>query len=310
MNGSTIPSKPVPPADVILLVRESQLLNPITSMQLANMVGNCTECGIGVWAWFLYAPENGYYPSWEDAGYLPAFKLILDGWILNNSLSIKGIIFDNELDSYYTSLDLTRPFSVLREIMHHKNTVEQNWSEVVNAYSSVMQEWKDAGYEIEVVGSELTLSDLGDGDADLQQMVGIVNYPPSSWDKVSIMMYRSCEYHAFPFTRDYLYSLARYHVSRFASRAVAAIGCMGYTGYDTTNGILMDIAMLKYLGYQYIELFEFRAFFSNFQLPGLERVMNASAEGWVFPEFEVDLGLPTFAINFALSLFDILLDFF
>ena len=275
------------------------------------MVNKSTQSGLNVWIWFVYDISlYGHYPSYQNYEHLPEFKQVFDDWVQNYSLSIHGMLFDNELDQEITDTGLTDILHYVKTILQHRKAVKENWSLAADMYESVASNWSAQGYEIALIGSDFTLEDLRDGDADIQQMFGIVNSPPDMWDRVGFMMYRSCEYHTTPFGQDYLYNLADFHKKMFGDRAVVALGCMGYEAYDTVDEILADIALLKHLRYTTVELFEMGAFYNTFGYNGLISVLNSTLNGWKYPEFQVEFYTAEYLIRSALFLADILLNFF
>lgn len=123
---------------------------------------------------------------------MESFKLLFDNWVTQYSLGIEGILFDNELDHEFYNFTLSNPFKTVQRLLNRKNSAENNWSAVLDNYESTKNSWKQQGYNIALVGSDLALIDLLDNDIDIQQTLGIVNFPPISWDKISMMMYRYC----------------------------------------------------------------------------------------------------------------------
>ncbi|MGQ4872868.1 MAG: hypothetical protein ACP6IY_02225 [Promethearchaeia archaeon] len=309
LNGTDFNDGEIEPAEILLLVRESELLNMNQSKKLAFIINNCTKNGLKVWIWFVYLPENGYYPSYEDYKHLKEFKDLFNEWISNFSLDIYGLLFDNEWDQVISEMSLDNPINYLTSIIKHRQEAKGNWNEVCKEYKKNIKEWSDEGYKIALVGMEPTPIDIIDGDPDIQQLFGIVNDPPDVWERVSFMFYRSCEYHYIPYSQDYLYNLAKLHKELYKERAVVAIGCMSYKGYDTINGILKDIALLKYLNYSTIELFEFGAFYNKFGSDGLIKVLNASQADWKFPKFRLIFYSLEFFTKCLIFLADVILDF-
>jgi hypothetical protein len=277
---------------------------------MAQMVNKCTQSGLNVWIWFVYDYTIGHYPSYQNYQHLPEFKQVFDEWVQNHSLSINGMLFDNEIDQEITDTSLIDIFYYVQTILRHRKAVKENWSVAVDMYESVSNNWSAQGYEIALIGSDFTLEDLRDGDADIQQLFGIVNSPPDMWDRVGFMLYRSCEYHTTPFGQDYLYNLAAFHKKLFGDRAVVALGCMGYEAYDTIDEILQDIAILKHLNYNTIELFELGNFYNTLGYDGLISVLNSTLNGWSYPQFQVEFYTGEYLIRSALFLADVLLDFF
>ncbi|MHA1328601.1 MAG: hypothetical protein ACTSRH_14985, partial [Promethearchaeota archaeon] len=97
LNGSDFGGDNLKPVEILLLVRENSLLDPLKARKLARIIQNCSISGLNVWTWFVYNASNGYYPSYEDYNHLPLFKNLFDEWVSNFSLNIHGILFDNEM---------------------------------------------------------------------------------------------------------------------------------------------------------------------------------------------------------------------
>lgn len=309
LNGSSNSGNPV---EILLLVSDSSLKKYTTDApKLAYMVGNCTASGLKVWIWFIYDDVPGHYPSHMNYDYMPVFKALFDEWVSNYSLSIYGMLFDNEMDDQprYDNI-----LEYLDSMLDKRIEVKKDWSDAVNAYKTAAAQWSAQGYKIALVGMEQTLYDVIDGDPDVQQLFGIVDDPPGieTWERVSFMFYRSCEYHAegTKNTQDYLYTLAECNKRVYGSRAVVAIGCMSYAAYDTINEIKEDIAILKFLNYDTIELFEMSAFMRTFGYDGLLSLLETSLAAWKFPSFRVNIGTTEFLSKIAVMLADVLLDFF
>ena len=85
---------------------------------------------------------------------------------------------------------------------------------------------------------------------------------------------------------------------------VAALGCMGFGAYADLDNVLADIALLKTQRYHTIELFEIAAFFDGFGYDGLESILNATQEGWLYPEFSIPSGFIDCMYILGLSVFD------
>ncbi len=311
LNGTAFGGGNLIPVEVLLLVAEYELTDPVKGLKMAQMVNKSTQSGLNVWIWFVYDTSlYGHYPSYQNYEHLPEFKQVFDEWVQNYSLTIHGMLFDNEIDQEIMDTELADIFNYVQTLLQHRNTVKKNWSLAVDMYESVADNWSAQGYEIALVGMDLTLEDLKDGDADIQQMFGIVNNPPDMWDRVSYMMYRSCEYHTTPFGQDYVYNLADFHKKMYGDRAVVALGCMGYEAYDTVDEILQDIALLKYLRYTTVELFEMGNFYNTFGYNGLISLLNSTLDGWKYPEFQIGYFTNEYLARSALFFVDILLDFF
>ncbi|NHJ46942.1 MAG: hypothetical protein FK733_04060 [Asgard group archaeon] len=309
LNGSSHPNN-VKPVEILLLIRESYLLDVNLSQRLAEIIANCTSSNIKVWTWFIYTLENGYYPSWEDSEHLINFKLLFDNWVSLHSLTIDGILFDNELDHEFYDFSLSNPFKTVKRLLDRRNLARNNWSLVLDNYESVISSWRTQGYEIALVGSDLALIDILDYDLDIQQTLGIVNFPVYYWDRVSIMMYRYCLSHLIPLSQHYLFTLAQLHKAMFDNLAVAALGCMGYGCYQELDKILEDIALMKYLEYDTVELFELGAFYLNFGFDGLVNVLNSTRSEWMYQEFNVQKNSQDSMYFLGIALADVLLDFF
>lgn len=308
LNGTDFGSGNLNPVEILLLIRESGLKNPVDSQKLAYMIQNCSNSGLNVWIWFVYDLNNGYYPSYEDYNYLPVFKQLFDDWVSNFSLNIHGILFDNEMDQFSASISMDNIFGYLETMLSYRRTVREDWPNAVAMYESVADQWSNQGYKIALVGMDMTLYDIVDGDADIQQMAGIVNNPPDMWERVSFMLYRNCEYHTTPYTQEYLYTLSNLHKRIYGSRAVVALGCMSYEAYDTVDEIVQDIALLKFQRYSTVELFEFGAFYKTFGYNGLISVLNSSLSGWTYPSFRIQFSTVEFITNYLLLFADIFLD--
>ena len=309
LNGKTFGDEKSKPVEIILLIRESSLKNAAESRKLAYMVQSCTKHGIKIWVYFVYLPDNGYYPSYEDYEYLPKFKNIFDNWVNKHSLNIHGIIFDNEWDEDITNSWVNDDvFTFLKSLLQHRNNSKEGWGAATKMYEDIAEEWTDQGYRIALVGSEFALYDIIDKDPDLQQMFGILNYPPNIWKRVSYMLYRGCGTEEMG--QDTLYLLSELHKKVYDERAVAALGCMGFYPYLTITNILEDVALLKFQGYSTIELFEFGAFYENFGYIGLLQVLEASISGWKYPKFHVRFTTTEFLARSFLLFADILLDLY
>ncbi|MHA1439309.1 MAG: hypothetical protein ACTSPD_17190 [Promethearchaeota archaeon] len=309
LNGTDFGDGNLNPVEILLLVRESSLKNANESRNLAYIVRNCTKSGLNVWIWFVYLEENGYYPSFEDYEYLPEFKSLFDDWVSNFSLDIYGILFDNEFDQDITgSWGSDNFFTFLKKILQHRREARKEWINAASMFEDIADEWSDQGYNIALVGSDFTLFDMIDNDADIQQLFGIVNNPPDMWDRVSFMLYRECEFEGMG--QDMVYLLAGLHKKLYGKRAVVALGCMNYGPYKTIDGILQDIALLKFQGYNTIELFEFGAFYAEFGYDGLIEILESTLEGWNYPKFRIIFTTKEFFLRSFLLFSDILLDFF
>lgn len=236
------------------------------------------------------------------------FKDLFDEWVNNFSLKIHGILFDNEMDELDVSTD--NIFGSLETMLRHRQEVQKDWEVAVETYEEAAEDWSEQGYEIALVGMEMTAIDVADRDPDIQQLYGIVNKPPDMWERVSFMFYRSCEYHTYPYGQDYLYSLAEYHKDLYSERAVVAIGCMAYAAYDDVGDILEDIAILKYLNYDTVELFEFRAFYAEFGYKGLIKLLESSLKGWKHERFIIYFYTVEYLSKSLLFLADILLNLY
>ena len=287
---------------------DSQLHHENDSVKLAHIVKNCTQSSLKVWIWFVYDEVEGHYPSHMNYDYMEDFKDLFDDWVENHSLDIHGMLFDNEADEIDVSED--NLLGSLEVMLKHRNEVRKDWDDAVEAYEVAAEDWSDEGYKIALVGMDLTLLDTADGDPDVQQLYGIVNNPPDMWERVSFMFYRGCEYHTDPWGRDYLYNMADYHKKTYGDRAVVAIGCMAWMAYESTDDIVKDIAILKFLGYETVELFEFRAFYAEFGQKGLEKVLESSIEGWKYPKFLIYFTSFEYFSRSLLFLADILLDLY
>ncbi|HUY00448.1 MAG TPA: hypothetical protein VMV49_12890 [Candidatus Deferrimicrobium sp.] len=311
LNGTDFGGGSLNPVEILLLLGEYELTSSSDALKLAQMVNKCTESGLRVWIWFVYDTVlYGHYPSFQNYQHLPEFKQVFDNWVQNYSLNIHGILFDNEMDQVIVDTDLSDIFSYLKVILNYRRTVQADWVNAVNMYESVANNWSAQGYEIGLIGMEMTLSDLKDGDPDIQQLQGIVNNPPDMWDRVGFMLYRGCEYHPTPYGRDYLYNLADLHKKLYGERAVVALGCMDYAAYKTVDNILKDIAILKSLNYSTVELFEFRAFYDAFEYNGLLSILNSTLNGWKYPRFQINFYTVEYLLRSALMLADLFLDFF
>ncbi|MBN2155379.1 MAG: hypothetical protein JW776_05005 [Candidatus Lokiarchaeota archaeon] len=309
LNGSS--NLGVIPAQIIMHVSENTLMDSNKSFRTAKIIQNCTSSGIDVYIWFYYE-ENGMYPSWEDISYLPVFKSIFDSWVANFALNITGIIMDFEFDQTVSEETPRSPFSSMYNLLGHKLETEKNWTETVDAYVSIMNDWRSTfGYEIGLVGMDMTLRDM-DGDPDIQQMFGIINYPPETdyWDRASYMLYRHCEYHVNPNTQGYVFMQSRIVNKYYPENGAVAIGCTGsFPTYDTTDKILHDLALVKYTGIDTIELFEFQGFFTHFGIQGLQSVMNASKVGWEYPKFRILLSSFDYITFLGSYAVDVLMNF-
>ena len=310
LNGTDFGDGKLDPTEILLLIHETEINNATHAQKLAYMVHNCTKSGLKVWIWFVYDIDNGYYPSYEDYEYLPEFKKLFDEWVSNFSLNIHGLLFDNEMDQFAASISMDNIFSYLQTILQYRRKVKKDWQNAVEMYKNCAEEWSDQGYKIALVGMEMTLYDIIDGDPDIQQMSGIVNKPPDMWERVSFMLYRSCEYHTTPYAQDYLYTLSKLHKRLYGARAVVAIGCMSYDAYDTIDEILSDIAIMKFNGYSTTELFEFGAFYRTFGQEGLISILNSSLSGWKYPRFRIHFRTIEFLLKYLLLFADIFLDFY
>ncbi|MHA1357597.1 MAG: hypothetical protein ACTSRC_05770 [Candidatus Helarchaeota archaeon] len=311
LNGTAFGGGALIPAEILLLVAEYELQDSGDALKLAEIVNKCTQSGLNVWIWFVYNTSlYGHYPSFQNYQHLPEFKQVFDNWVQNYSLNVYGLLFDNENDQSITDTDLSDIVNLLRTIFHHRQSARNNWTIAVNIFESVANNWSAQGYQIALIGMDTTLSDIRDGDADIQQLLGNINNPPDMWDRVGFMLYRSCEYHSAPYGCDYLYNLAALHKQIYGERAVVALGCMSYDAYNTIDKILKDIAILKSLNYSMIELFEFRAFYNAFGYDGLLSILNSTLEGWKYPSFQIPFYTVEYFLRAALTLADILLDFF
>ncbi|MHA1147310.1 MAG: hypothetical protein ACTSR8_03605 [Promethearchaeota archaeon] len=308
LNGTDYGEGNLQPVEILLLVSDTQLHHENNSVKLAHIVKNCTQSGLKVWIWFVYDEVEGHYPSYMNYEYIDDFKQLFDEWVNNHSLNIYGMLFDNEMDELDVSTD--KPLGSLEVMLKHRNEVKEDWDDAVEAYKSVADDWSDEGYKIALVGSEVTLVDIADGDPDLQQLNGIVNNPPDMWDRISFMFYRSCEYHIYPWGEDYLFYMAKYHKEVYGKRAVVAIGCMSYEAYDEIDEVLRDIAILKFLHYETVELFEFRAFYAEFGQKGLKEILESSLKGWKYPKFLIYFTTFEYFSRALLFLADILLDLY
>ncbi|MHA1111209.1 MAG: hypothetical protein ACTSRE_08900 [Promethearchaeota archaeon] len=308
LNGSSDPG--VIPAQIIMHVSENTLLDADSALRSAEVIQNCTSSGLDVYIWFYYL-EHDMYPSWENIGYLPIFKGMFDSWVANYSLDITGIIMDLEFDQTIANENPHSPLSYGINLLEHKLETEKNWTETVNAYTTIMDDWRSSGYEIGVVGMDITLRDMSDGDPDLQQMFGIINYPPAVgyWDRASYMLYRHCEYHITPFTQGYVYVQSKVINNYYPENGVVALGCTSTYTYDTADEILQDLAIVKYTGINTIELFEFRGFFAHFGIEGVQAVMNASKIGWEYPKFRIQLTGWDYITFFGSYIGDVLMNF-
>ncbi|NHK30814.1 MAG: hypothetical protein FK730_05645 [Asgard group archaeon] len=309
LNGSSHPGD-IEPIEILLLIRESHLLDIAQSKKLAEIITNCSSSNIKVWTWFIYTFENGYYPSWEDSEHLEPFKLLFDNWVVQYSLNIEGILFDNELDHEFYNFSFEKPFKTVKRLLDRRNLAKNNWSLVLDNYELVIDSWRNQGYQIALVGSDLALIDTLDRDIDIQQTLGIVNFPVNYWDRVSIMMYRYCPSHFIPLSQNYLLSLGQLLKSQIGSLTVAALGCMGYGCYQNLNEIMEDIALMKFLDYNRVELFEFGAFFQNFGYEGLMNILNCSLSNCIYPEFNIQKNSSDSLYFLGITIADVLLDFF
>jgi len=311
LNGTDFGGGALNPVEILLLVAEYELLDSANALKLAEMVNKCTQSGLRVWIWFVYNTSlYGHYPSYENYEHLPQFKQVFDNWVQNYSLSVYGLLFDNESDQEIMDTELSDIFYYLKVILQHRKAVQAGWSEAVEMYETIANNWSAQGYKIALVGMSTAILDKRDGDADIQQLFGIIDNPPDMWERMSFMLYRHCEYHTTPFGQDFLYNLAAVERKFYGERAVVALGCMSYPTYDTTNEILEDIAILKYLGYSTIELFEFKAFYEALGYAGLISILNSTLNGWKFPPFQVKFYSAEYLMWSALYLADILLNFF
>ena len=310
LNGTDFGGGTLNPVEILLLVEEGELLNPSNALKLAEMVNKCTQSGLNVWIWFIYNASIGVYPSHQNYQHLPQFKQVFDNWVQTYSLSIHGMLFDNEIDQVISDADLTDIFSYLKTILNHRRTVREDWSNAVNMYESVANNWSAQGYKIALVGMDLAVLDIKDGDADIQQLFGIVDNPPDMWERMSFMLYRGCGTQIAPRGRDYLYNLADSHKKLYEERAVAALGCMDHEIYSNIDDILKDIAILKYLNYSTVELFELRGFYNAFGYSGLISILNSTLNGWKYPKFQVNFYTVEYFTWSALCIADIFLDFF
>lgn len=222
LNGSDFGGDNLKPVEILLLVRENSLLDPLKARKLARIIQNCSISGLNVWTWFVYNASNGYYPSYEDYNHLPLFKNLFDEWVSNFSLNIHGILFDNEIDQFAASFSMDDIFNYLQGMINYRRTTKENWNKAISVYKNVMSQWKSQGYEIALIGMDMTLYDILDNDPDMQQLAGIINYPPNTWDRVSFMLYRHCEYHGAPYSQQYLYFLSRVNKKVFSNRAAVA----------------------------------------------------------------------------------------
>ncbi|MFO8019955.1 MAG: hypothetical protein R6U96_15125 [Promethearchaeia archaeon] len=308
LNGSDVENGDLSPVEILLLVSDSQLNHSDSSRKLAQMVKNCTTSGLEIWIWFVYDEVEGHYPSYMNYEYMDDFKELFDDWVSDFNIKIKGILFDNEMDE----LDISTEdlFGSFKKLMEHRKEVSKDWDNAVKAYKNAAKSWSNEGYDIALVGMDLTLLDTADSDPDIQQLYGIVNNPPDIWERVSFMFYRGCEYHSNPWGRDYLYNMAEYHKEVYRGRAIVAIGCMAYAAYNTLGDILKDIAILKYLNYDRTELFEFRAFYEEFGYSGLIEVLKSSLKGWKIKKFTIHFYTLEYLSRSLLFLADILLNLY
>ncbi len=308
LNGSTNPG--VIPAQIIVHLSDRKLLDWNLSLRTAQIVQNCTTSGLDVYVWFYYE-DHDMYPSWENIGYLPTFKSMFDTWVANYSLTITGIIMDLEFDNSIASQSPHSFISYGRSLLQHKTETEKNWTETIQAYKTVLNDWRLSGYEIGVVGMDITLRDMSDGDPDLQQMFGLINNPPEIdyWDRASYMLYRHCEYHVHPFTQDYVYNQAKYLNKYYPDNGVVALGCTWETSYNTTDKLLEDIALVKSTGINTIELFNFYHFYRIHGLEGTHALMNATKIGWSIPKFKIQQAAFTYLTFFGSYAGDVLLNF-
>jgi len=292
-------------------VSERTLQNPSDALAAAEVIQNCTSSGLDVYIWFYYL-DHAMYPSWENIGYLPEFKGLFDSWVANYTLDITGIIMDLEFDQVIAEEDPHSPLSYGIDLIEHKLETERNWTQTIEAYKFLMDDWRNTfGYEIGVVGMDITLRDMGDGDPDLQQMFGIINYPPEVdyWDRASYMLYRHCEYHVNPFSQGYVWMQSKMVNKYYPTNGVVALGCTSTPTYDTADEILQDLAISKFAGINTIELFEFRGFFAHFGVEGVQAVMNASVVGWEYPEFRIPLSALDYLTFFGSYIGDVLMNF-
>jgi hypothetical protein len=308
LNGTTNPE--VIPAQIIIHLSDRKLLDWNLSLRSAQIVQNCTASGLDVFIWFYYE-DHDMYPSWENIGYLNTFKVMYDEWVANYSLSIKGIIMDLEFDNSIATLSPYSFISYGKSLLHHKTETEKNWTETIQAYKAILNDWRSYGYEIGVVGMDITLRDMADGDPDLQQMFGLINNPPESeyWDRASFMLYRHCEYHQKPFSQDYVYNQAKFVNKYYSGNGVVALGCTWETSYDTTEKVLQDIALVKSAGISTIELFNFYHFYRVHGLEGTQIVMNATKVGWSYPKFTIHQTFSTYITFFGSYAGDVLMNF-
>ncbi len=311
LNGTGVGDGKLLPVEILLLVADSELKDENSSLKLAYMAKNCTESGLNVWIWFVYNDVEGHYPSYSNHEYVLEFKDLFDEWVENNSLDIYGVLFDNEMDPNLPDLAEDGLYGYVDGLITKRDESKEDWNDAVDSYKTVAEEWSEEGYKIALVGMDLTLIDSVDGDPDIQQMYGIVDDPPEIWDRVSFMFYRSCEYNVgTPNNRDYLYNLADYHKKVYKDQAVVAIGCMSYEAYKEVDDIVKDIALLKHLNYETVELFEFRAFYAEFGYNGLIEVLESSLEGWKHAKFNINFYTLEYISRALLFLLDIFLNFY
>ncbi|MHA1819547.1 MAG: hypothetical protein ACTSU2_13695 [Promethearchaeota archaeon] len=300
------------PAEILLLVRETYLNDSVNAGKLAEIIRNCTNSGIHVWTWFVYTHELGYYPSYEDYKHLPEFKSLFDSWVSNYSLNIYGILFDNEMDEYTNVISWNNFISYIGDMINYRISVRNDWNNAVNEYTKVINEWKAEGYKVGLIGMEMALYDMLDGDPDLQQMGGIINDPPNInvWDNISYMLYRHCESRSEPTGIDTFYALSKLERSLYGEKATVAIGCMGRTPYDKIDGILKDIALVKSLGYNGIQIFVFQDLYTAFGYNGLASILNSSLANWQYPKYKISIGAEDVIVKFLLLAGDIYLGFY
>ena len=75
--------------------------------------------------------------------------------------------------------------------------------------------------------------------------------------------------------------------------------------------IFFDVtSFLKFLKYETVELFEFRAFYAEFGYKGLKEVLESSLEGWKYPKFIIYFNTLEYISRALLLLLDIVLDFY
>ncbi|MHA1197126.1 MAG: hypothetical protein ACTSRH_15650, partial [Promethearchaeota archaeon] len=54
LNGSDFGGGNLKPVEILLLVRENNLVDPIKARKLAHIIQNCSNSGLNVWTWFVY----------------------------------------------------------------------------------------------------------------------------------------------------------------------------------------------------------------------------------------------------------------